>query len=245
MADPIAHKQPLLPLVAFLVLLIVATLTLFAMLFNQPAMETDLLQRTRQALSEAGLPSDSVRFKGRDGILIGTVADENTANQLIDITRRVYGVRTVNNHLIVANTPAEQSEDASSPPPPAGKGFHKPSKQYPIEQIDLSALQFDYARAELNSDAPAVLDKVVAELQKNPQMKIEVSAHTDDNGTPLGNFAVTRARAEAIRNYLLSKGVKPEQVKARGYGSTRPVADNKTEQGREANRRIEITVLEE
>lgn len=161
MEDPIAHKQPLFPFVAFLVLLIVATLTLFAMLFSQPAMETDLLQRTRQALSEAGLPSDSIRFKGRDGILIGTVADETTANQLTEITRRVYGVRAVNNHLIVANTPAVQTSDTPSSSLPVSEGLHKPSKEYPIEQIDLSALQFDYARAELSSEAPATLDKVV------------------------------------------------------------------------------------
>lgn len=244
MTAPLTHKQPLLPLVAFLVLLIVATLTLFAMLFSQPTIETDLLQRARQALSEAGLPADSVRFQGRDGILSGSVTDENMATHLVNIVSRVYGVRTVVNHLVVASSAPVESAIPETPTP-VSKGLYKPSKKQPIEQIDLGAIHFDYSRAELDPDATAALDEVTALLQKNPKLKIEVSAHTDDTGTALGNMAVTQARAEVIRNYLLSKGVKAEQVKAQGYGSVRPVADNSDSAGREKNRRVEITVLEE
>lgn len=245
MSNPLAYKQPLLPLVAFLVLLIVATLTLFAMLFIQPVMETDLLQRTRQALSEAGLPADGIRFQGRDGILTGTVANDSTAAQLVEATRQVYGVRAVNNHLIVASSATMQTDDQEEMPAPVSKGLYKPSQKHPIEQIDLSAIQFDYSRAELSSDASAALTGVIAQLVKNPQLKIMVSAHTDDQGTPLGNMAVTQARAEAIRNHLLSQGVKAEQVKAQGFGSVRPIAENNTAEGQKKNRRVEITVLEE
>lgn len=244
MSAPLTQKQPLLPLVAFLVLLIVATLTLFAMLFSQPAIETDLLQRTRQSLSEAGLPADGVRFQGRDGILTGSVTDENMAGHLVDIVSRVSGVRTVANHLVVVSSvPVESSIPET--PTPVSKDPHQPSQKYPIEQVDLSVIHFDYSKAELDPDATAALDEVTALLLEDPKLKIEVSAHTDDTGTALGNMAVTQARAEAIRNYLLSKGIKAEQVTAQGYGSVRPVAENNTAEGREKNRRVEITVLEE
>ncbi len=85
----------------------------------------------------------------------------------------------------------------------------------------------------------------MAELRKTPDKTIEVSAHTDNEGTALGNMAVSQARAEVIRNYLLSQGIEAKQVKAKGYGSVRPLADNATDDGRKQNRRIEISVLEE
>lgn len=245
MATPtILYEKPLFPLVVFLVLLIAATLSVFAILFKQSDIETDLLQRTRQALSEAGLPADGIRFQGRDGILSGAVVDENVATQLENTIRQVYGVRNVENRVEIAQTAAIDAASIPQTPPPAA-GLYIPSKKHPVEQIDLSAIQFDYARAELEADSMSILENISTELQKSPQMKIEVSAHTDDSGTALGKMAVTQARAEAIRTYLLSKGIHPEQVKAQGYGSVRPVADNNTDEGRQQNRRIEITVLEE
>ncbi|MFN3786598.1 MAG: OmpA family protein, partial [Thiothrix sp.] len=72
-----------------------------------------------------------------------------------------------------------------------------------------------------------------------------VAAHTDNQGTALGNYAVTQERAEVIRNYLLAEGVNANQVIARGYGATRPLVENNTAEQRQKNRRIEITVLKE
>ena len=89
------------------------------------------------------------------------------------------------------------------------------------------------------------LQEVVAHLRKNPDLTVEVSAHTDSQSTALGNMAVTQARADVVRNYLLSQGVNATQVKAQGYGSARPLASNDTEEGRAQNRRIEITVFRE
>ncbi|MEB4593475.1 OmpA family protein [Candidatus Thiothrix sp. Deng01] len=240
------NRQQLLPLTALTMLVVVGVLTLLSLLFKQSVIETDLLQRTRQALVEAGLPADIVHFSGRDGILTGTVASDADAERLLAVVSGVYGVRAVSNRLIPVNVPIVVTTQGTPEPLPAPSGgLHAPSKKYPIEQIDLSAIQFEYSKAELNAEAINALQKVIAELKKTPSMKIEVSAHTDNQGTALGNMAVTQARAEVIRNYLLSQDIDAKQVKARGYGSTRPVADNANEEGARQNRRIEITVLEE
>ncbi|MFN3785839.1 MAG: BON domain-containing protein, partial [Thiothrix sp.] len=104
MAVSISERQQLVPLAALLVLAIVSVLTLMGLWWWQPAIETDLLQRTRQALVAAGLPADGVHFSGRDGILTGTISSASDAARLQAIVSGVYGVRTVENHLIPAAT---------------------------------------------------------------------------------------------------------------------------------------------
>lgn len=251
MATSSLQKQQLIPLAALLTLLTVTLLTLLVLLLRLPAIETDLLQRTRQALTEAGLPTENIRFDGRDGILTGTVGNETDVELLENVVANVWGVRAVRSHLITANSKeatdvAAKAEIMSPLTGQADQGaLHTPSREYAIEQVNLDAIRFEYSRAELDEAAVEALDKVVAELQGNPDMNIEVSAHTDNRGTALGNMAVTQARAEAVRNYLLSKGIESRRVVAQGYGSTRPVADNSSSEGREQNRRIEITVIRE
>jgi outer membrane protein OmpA-like peptidoglycan-associated protein len=240
---------------AMIAVLVIATLSTVAVIFKRPAIETDLLQRTRQALTEANLPVDKITFRGRDGILQGAVSSKEQAARLQDVVQQVYGVRDVDNLLELepANGAAETTfqtalEATALEPPLSGSfvnGLFVPQKKYPIEKIDLSGIRFPYAKAELNTDAEAILEPVVAELQAHPSYVVEISAHTDAEGTALGNMAVTQERAEAVKTYLLSKGIAAGRLKAQGYGSTRPIADNATEEGKVANRRIEITVLKE
>lgn len=245
MASPIQHKQQVLPIMVILTLLVVITLTALAILFRQPGIETDLLQRTRQALSEAGLPADGIYFNGRDSVLAGEVDNADVSSRVEAVVHQVYGVRAVTNQLAIKPGIVSQSGDLISTGVETVKGLHVPSDRYPVEQIDLSWVKFEYARAELDSEAMSVLEQVAGLLRKNPDQVIEVSAHTDSQGTALGNLAVTNARAGVVREYLLSKGVNATQVMARGYGSMRPVAANDTGDGRQQNRRIEITVLKE
>lgn len=228
---------------AALTLPAVVVLTALASFSQQSTIETDLLQRARQALSEAGLPADGVYFNGRDSVLTGEVANEEASGLAEMVVQQVYGVRAVANQLAIK--PGIQTGEMLDAGVAPTKGLHVPSHRYPVEQVDLHEVQFEYAKSELNSDAMNVLEEVAVLLRKSPEQVIEVSAHTDNQGTALGNLAVTNARANVIRDYLVSKGVNATQVVARGYGSMRPVADNATEEGRQQNRRIEITVLKE
>lgn len=101
-----------------------------------------------------------------------------------------------------------------------------------------------YAKGETTPNATARrgLDLVVDLLLADATLKIEVGGHTDSRGNELDNREVSANRAEAARQYMLDRGVDPDQVTAEGYGASRPVAPNLTRSGRERNRRIDFQV---
>ena len=72
--------------------------------------------------------------------------------------------------------------------------------------------------------------------------QVRLAGHTDNVGSPEANKTLSQARAQAVRNQLIAYGVAPEAVKAYGYGDLKPVAPNDTEEGRQLNRRVEITI---
>ena len=80
-------------------------------------------------------------------------------------------------------------------------------------------------------------------LKDNPTVKIEISGHTDNVGKPADNLALSNSRAKSVVNYLISKGIAAQRLVAKGYGETKPMADNKTEEGKAKNRRTELKVI--
>jgi len=109
--------------------------------------------------------------------------------------------------------------------------------------LDVSVL-FASGSAELSPDGSAGLDAIAASLIAFPGARVEVGGHTDSQGDTASNQELSLARAQAVVDYLVTAGVDPAQVEARGYGETSPIASNDTEEGRAQNRRIEFTVLE-
>ncbi|MFN4286476.1 MAG: OmpA family protein [Lacibacter sp.] len=111
-----------------------------------------------------------------------------------------------------------------------------------------AALVLRYIFFDTNSDALqpsslAELDQVVQLLQQNPSLVIEISGHTDNVGKPADNQLLSEKRARAVVQYLIQKGIGAERLRAKGYGATKPVADNATEAGRAQNRRTELQVV--
>lgn len=88
------------------------------------------------------------------------------------------------------------------------------------------------------------LEKVVLFLAKNPKVKVEIGGHTDNTGTDEVNLALSKKRAEEVRNWLIEAGVKPNRLQAKGYSSSKPLSSNTTEDGKAQNRRTEILILE-
>lgn len=109
--------------------------------------------------------------------------------------------------------------------------------------VELKGVNFEYNSYSLRPDSFTILDDAVAMLKRYPGMKVEVAGHTDYNNTDAFNMRLSNRRANAVMEYLLSKGVAQAQLTARGYGESRPIADNTTEEGQARNRRVELRVL--
>lgn len=105
----------------------------------------------------------------------------------------------------------------------------------------LRGVKFEFDSAVLTPAARAILDKVAVTLQAYTDIEVELEGHTDNIGTPAYNLGLSERRAISVKNYLISKGVPAARMVPVGYGLSRPIADNTTEEGREENRRVELT----
>lgn len=109
--------------------------------------------------------------------------------------------------------------------------------------VVLKNIFFEVNKYELNPESQTELDNLVRLLNENPTMEIEISGHTDNVGKPSDNMILSNNRAKAVVNFLISKKINPGRLVAKGFGETKPLADNKTEAGRLQNRRTEMRVI--
>jgi OmpA-OmpF porin, OOP family len=110
-----------------------------------------------------------------------------------------------------------------------------------VEQ-KLMDIQFETRQYALTLSSSAMLDYVVEIMRANPGYKLEISGHTDNEGEEEGNQVLSERRANAVRNYLVSKGIGESRLSSRGMGSGQPVASNATEDGKARNRRVEFVI---
>jgi len=109
--------------------------------------------------------------------------------------------------------------------------------------VALTGLLFDFNKATLKPESDGVLQNVLALLTKDPPLKLEVQGHTDNVGDSKYNQTLSEQRAAAVVTWLSQHGIAAGRLSSSGYGMTRPVADNKTDDGRAKNRRVEIVNL--
>ena len=105
-------------------------------------------------------------------------------------------------------------------------------------------IEFESGKAALTESGKAILDQMSVALLKLNNKKVEVIGHTDNAGSRAGNLSLSQARADAVKNYVASRGVAPDAIAVSGEGPDRPVADNRTVDGRARNRRIEFKVIQ-
>ena len=105
-----------------------------------------------------------------------------------------------------------------------------------IEDINFEAVDFEANSSALTKDQMSRLDKIAKVLKANPSIYLNVEGHADSQGDSAYNQELSQKRTENVRYYLISKGVQEKTVRSRGYGESRPVASNNTEEGRAANR---------
>ena len=122
-------------------------------------------------------------------------------------------------------------------------------KNIPLQPLEVNAsivlnnIFFETNKFDLDPKSQIELNRVVQLLTENATVKIEISGYTDNVGNPVDNLTLSKNRAKSVVNYLISKGIATQRLIAKGYGETKPVSANKTEEGKARNRRTELKVI--
>jgi outer membrane protein OmpA-like peptidoglycan-associated protein len=110
-------------------------------------------------------------------------------------------------------------------------------------RIQFSNMEFDNGKSEIKPEMYADLDKIINFLMDNPNIQLHIEGHTDSDGNPELNRKLSQSRADAIRTYLIDFGsVAPDRIRATGYGSSKPIVDEKTAADKKLNRRVEFKI---
>ncbi len=109
--------------------------------------------------------------------------------------------------------------------------------------ITVNNIFFEFNKSDLRPESFTELERLAELLKEYPETKVEISGHTDNIGDDSYNQKLSQDRAGSVVNYLIRKGIKNENLIAKGYGKTKPVADNSTGEGRAKNRRVEFKFL--
>jgi OOP family OmpA-OmpF porin len=126
------------------------------------------------------------------------------------------------------------------------KGLQVDQTGCPIraQTLPLDGVHFEFDKDRLTPDSRTILDHVVDTLKESPNLKFEIAGHTCNLGSAQYNLKLSDRRANAVREYLVSKGIPAANVTSKGYGFTQPRVPNDTEAHRELNRRVELRILE-
>ena len=128
--------------------------------------------------------------------------------------------------------------------PGTPKGFKVDATGCIIEQtLVLRAVNFEYNLSRLTGPSQETLDEVAKALIGQPELNVQIGGYTDSRGSAAYNLKLSEQRANAVKTYLVGKGVKADSLKAKGFGKASPIASNATEEGRTENRRVEFVVL--
>ena len=137
----------------------------------------------------------------------------------------------VGNYLCREEEAPPPPKPAPPPPPPVARGTK-------IET--LTGANFDFNKAVLRPDGKAKVDHDIKVMEDHPELRVSVEGHTDSIGSDAYNQKLSERRANVTKEYMVGHGVSSSRITTRGYGKTKPIASNKTAEGRAENRRVEI-----
>lgn len=149
-------------------------------------------------------------------------------------------------------------EDASAlavvgdppPPPPKPKVVQEKPKRVVVEENRIvinEKIQFDFNKATIRAESDDLMNEIIKVIKENPHIKkIAIEGHTSSEGSDKYNLKLSDKRAKAVMEYLVSKGGLPKEMfSAKGFGESKPIADESTEEGKEKNRRVEFNITEQ
>ena len=111
------------------------------------------------------------------------------------------------------------------------------------ESAYILKVYFDVNKFVLKPSSKSALDGLLVKFREDPTMNIEIAGYTDSQGSFALNMRLSQRRADAVKNYLIKHGVAKYRIVAKGYGDTQPIGDNRTDAGRQKNRRTEVTTI--
>jgi outer membrane protein OmpA-like peptidoglycan-associated protein len=104
-------------------------------------------------------------------------------------------------------------------------------------------INFETGKSDVKAESQPIIDQMVTMLKEAPSLKISIEGHTDNVGTPAANKILSENRAKAVMNALIAKGIDKSRLSSKGWGQEKPMADNKTDEGKAKNRRVEIVKI--
>lgn len=168
------------------------------------------------------------------------ISDPKTGSYRIALTKgKNYGIRAQAKGYLSVNENLELASIVQY------KELQKDLFLIPIEageSIALNNVFFEQSRAVLKSQSFPELDRLVAIMNENPSIQIELSGHTDNIGNKSALLKLSEDRVEAVKTYLVEKGINKSRILGKGYGGLKPIAPNDTNENRQRNRRVEVMI---
>lgn len=200
------------------------------------AIETDLTSRAKAAVATVSAnlkDTSSIAVAGRDVILSGAALAPRGSAEAKSAAESTFGVRKVIAALDIA-------KPVAAVPPPVLEAADCQAELTATLKKD--KIQFELASARLAPAAMPLLAEIISIAKRCKSGAIEVAGHTDSSGDPAGNMTLSKARSQSVVDYLVKNAIDRARISATGYGDTRPIAPNTTEDGMAQNRRIEFIV---
>jgi len=163
------------------------------------------------------------------------VIGDGSSSTVQNPTHRIEQAGSYTARVTVTDSKGNRCRDSVSYSAKAAEFIPPPEKP-----LVLKGVNFESSKAVLLDTSKTILDRVAVSLKEHPDVKVEIGGHCDSQGPEAYNLKLSTDRANAVRDYLISKGVAADQLVAVGYGESQPIADNGTKEGRAENRRVEL-----
>jgi OmpA-OmpF porin, OOP family len=184
-------------------------------------------------LLKAEVDSGSIVLKDKSVAIVCEVASDHAKTKLLRaLVKATGGALTVNDQISIRQTPG------------AARQLPSTLQEKLDRQLRGRRVEFSSGSTRLMAESNQVLDDLIAILRSEPETIIEIRGHTDSQGDEEKNLTLSQRRADAVKKYLVEKGIAANQLKTHGYGASRPISEDESPRAQQQNRRIEFRVLE-